>query len=100
MPAVVRMGDTSTGHACFPPTNLVATPVQKTYFNGARAAVVDSACYFAPHVCGVTVHPIDIRNITKGASKTNIEGKPAARIGDPIACGDACSEGSSNSFIE
>ena len=100
MPAVSRLGDMSTGHGCFAPTNLITTPVAKTYFNGKLAAVVDSKCKFAAHTCGITTHNSDIRVPSSGAGKTYIEGKKAARIGDDIQCGDAIAEGSSNSFIE
>ena len=31
--------------------------------------------------------------------KTTIEGKPAARIGDPISCGDAMGQGASKTFF-
>ena len=100
MPAVSRLGDMSTGHGCFPPTALVQTPVTKTFFNGIKASVVDNACQHASHTCGITTHAGSTRSPSSGASKTFIEGKPAARIGDNIACGDAIAEGSTNSFIE
>ena len=100
MPAVSTIGDKSTGHGCFAPTALITTPVAKTYFNGKLAAVVDSNCRFAAHSCGITTHNTSIRIPTGGASKTYIEGKKAARIGDSIQCGDAIAQGSSNSFIE
>lgn len=100
MPAVSRLGDMSTGHGCFPPTALIQTPVSKTFFNGIKPAVVDSACQHATHCCGITCHSGASRSPSAGASKTFIEGKPAARIGDNIACGDAIAEGSTNSFIE
>jgi uncharacterized Zn-binding protein involved in type VI secretion len=100
MPAVSTIGDKSTGHGCFAPTALITTPVAKTYFNGKLAAVVDSNCKFAAHSCGITTHNTSIRIPSTGASKTYIEGKKAARIGDDIQCGDAIAEGSSNSFIE
>lgn len=100
MPAISRLGDMSTGHGCFPPTALVATPVSKTFFNGILSSVVNSACQHATHVCGVVVHAGDTRAPSSGASKTFIEGNPAARIGDNIACGDAIAEGSPNTFIE
>ena len=100
MPAVSRIGDMSTGHGCFPPTALVATPVSKTFFNGKLASVVNSACQHATHCCGPVCHAGSTRSPSSGASKTFIEGNPAARIGDNIACGDAIAEGSSNSFIE
>ena len=100
MPAVSTIGDKSTGHGCFSPTALITTPVAKTYFNGKLAAVVDSNCKFAAHSCGITTHNSDIRIPSSGASKTYIEGKKAARIGDSIQCGDAIEQGSINSFIE
>ena len=100
MPAVSTIGDKSTGHGCFAPTALITTPVAKTYFNGKLAAVVDSNCRFAAHSCGITTHNTSIRIPSSGASKTYIEGKKAARIGDGIQCGDAIAQGSTNTFIE
>ena len=100
MPAVSQKGKMSTGHGCFPPTAMIQTPVKKTYFNGILAGVVDNSCQFISHVCGLTTHSQAERYPSSGASKTYIEGKPAARIGDEIACGDAIAEGSANSFIE
>jgi uncharacterized Zn-binding protein involved in type VI secretion len=100
MPAVSRIGDMSTGHGCFAPTALIQTPVTKTFFNGILASVIDTGCLHAPHTCGVTTHAGATRSPSSGASKTFIEGKLAARIGDNIACGDAIGEGSPNSFIE
>lgn len=99
MPAVARLTDKSTGHGCFSPTAMITTPVAKTYFNGKLAGVVDSNCTFAAHTCKIT-HNSDIRIPSSGASKTYIEGKPAARIGDSIQCGDVIAQGSANSFIE
>lgn len=100
MPAVIRLNDMSTGHGCFPPTNLVSTPVSKTFVNGILAGVVSGSCQYTTHVCGIVVHPSSGRTPSSGSSKTFIEGNPAARIGDDIACGDTCGEGSPNSFIE
>lgn len=100
MPAVSRLGDMSTGHGCFPPTDMVLTPVTKTFFNGIIAGVKDSGCQFATHSCGIVVHTQAERFVTSGAGKTYIEGISAARIGDDIGDGDAIAEGSANSFIE
>lgn len=103
MPAVIRLGDSSTGHGCFPSTNLVATPVIKTFFNGILAGVVNSECQYATHCClplGVPCHSGSERSLASGASKTFIEGSPAGRVGDPHNCGDSCATGSPNSFIE
>jgi uncharacterized Zn-binding protein involved in type VI secretion len=100
MPAVIRLNDMSTGHGCFAPTPLVLTPVTKTFFNGILAGVIDEQCQHAPHTCGVVTHADVERAPSVGSTKSFIEGKAAARIGDDIACGDTCAEGSANSFIE
>jgi uncharacterized Zn-binding protein involved in type VI secretion len=100
MPAVVRIGDQSTGHGCFPPTPMLATPVSKTFVNGIKVGVVNNASYHATHSCGITTHAQPAaRAHTSGSSNTFIEGKAAARIGDNIACGDAIAQGSPNTFI-
>ena len=98
MAAVTRLTDSSTGHGCFPPTDCTTTPVEKTYINGLKAATVGAE--FITHSCGVTVHPQSSRPVSDGASKTYIEGAKVARITDPIACGDACGQGSNNTFVE
>jgi uncharacterized Zn-binding protein involved in type VI secretion len=101
MPAVSLKGKMSTGHGAWPPTAMIATPVTKTYFNGILAGVKDPACQFADHTAPINqVHPANTRYPSVGASKTYIEGKKAARIGDLLADGDAIAEGSANSFIE
>jgi hypothetical protein len=77
--------------------------VTKTYINGSLAGVVDNACQFADHaeiVLPFIVHPADTRYPTDGASKTYIEGFKAARVGDPLADGDAIAAGSSNTFVK
>ena len=96
MAAQVRLTDSSTGHGCFPPTDCTSTPVSKTYINGLKAAVVGAE--YVTHSCGITVHPQSTRAVSDGASKTYIEGEKAARISDPISCGDACGQGSPNTF--
>lgn len=100
MPAVVRLGDTSTGHGCFPPTNLVTTAATKSYINGILVGLQDEASQFSTHTCGNSTHPQNGRFISSGSTKSFIEGKPVARIGDNISCGDACGQGSHNSFLE
>lgn len=100
MPAVVRLGDLSTGHGCFPPTTLVVTSSTKSYINGKLIGLQDNMSQFSTHVCGNNTHLQITRYISAGSPKSFIEGKPIARIGDDIGCGDACGEGSPNSFIE
>jgi uncharacterized Zn-binding protein involved in type VI secretion len=100
MPAVSRLGDKSTGHGGFAPTAMITTPVAKTYFDGKYPGVVSPNCKFAAHTRGNTTHNSDIRYPSSGASKTNIEGFKAARIGDDLSDGDAIAQGSPKSFIE
>lgn len=100
MPSVARLGDLSTGHSCFAPTNMVKTPVEKTYFNGFLAGSNNAECQWATHSCGTVTHPQSERIPSSSASKTYIEGNLAVRIGDSIADGDAIAQGSINSFIE
>lgn len=100
MPAVALKSSKSSGHGCFPPTGVASTPVKKTKINGEFPLVNDSSCLFVSHVCGNTTHAGATRSVSSGASKTFIEGKPAARIGDDISCGDAIAKGSNNTFIE
>lgn len=97
MPAIVRLTDMSTGHGCFPPTSCTSTPVEKTYVNGKKAATVGAE--FSSHTCGEVTHPTSARGVSEGSSKTYIEGAKAARIGDDISCGDACGQGSDNTFV-
>jgi uncharacterized Zn-binding protein involved in type VI secretion len=79
---------------------LVQTPATKSYINGKLVGLKDSQSQFATHVCGRTTHPQNQRFIVGGSTKSFIEGKPIARIGDDISCGDACAEGSPDSFVE
>lgn len=100
MPAVVRLGDKSTGHGCFPPTPMVGSPVSKTFINGIKPGVQNGQSFHATHSCGTSTHPQpSARAHSGGSGNTFIEGFPAARIGDNIACGDAIAQGSPNTFI-
>jgi hypothetical protein len=103
MAAIAKLGDLSKGHAPWPPTPMVQTPITKTYFNGALAGAVDPSCQYASHVSVLfpfPVHPQSTRYPTSGSSKTYIEGYPVARTDDPLADGDFVGPGSPNSFIE
>jgi uncharacterized Zn-binding protein involved in type VI secretion len=95
MPAACRLGDLSTGHGCFPPTNINGKVAAKTSIEGAKAAFVGST--HPDHSCGTTVHAG--RSISSGSGKTFIEGAAAARIADSINCGDAMGQGASKTFI-
>lgn len=97
MASVALEGKVSTGHGCFPPTNAVGPYSTRTKVNGQFVQLKNTTKY-APHTCGKTTHPTDARIVVGGSSKVRIEGKWCARIGDDIACGDAVSVGSPNTF--
>ena len=94
MAAASRKGDLSAGHGCFPPTACTDAIASKTFINGILAQKQGSK--FASHRCGKTTHPSSARATTSGSSKVIIEGSPAIRIGDSIACGDTVGQGSTN----
>jgi uncharacterized Zn-binding protein involved in type VI secretion len=52
---------------------------------------------YTPHSCGDTVHPV--RTISGGSGSVMINGVPAARVGDPISCGDSVGSGSGDVFL-
>ena len=97
MPAIAIEQTLSTGHSCFPPTNAVGPYSTKTKINGKFIQLEQHTAY-APHTCNDTTHTTAQRKVTTGSTKVFVEGKPVARIGDPIDCGDAIALGSSNTF--
>lgn len=98
MKGLVLLGDLSVGHGCFPPSPLIATPVTRTFFNNKLPGVVSPACYYAAHVCGNTTHQTPSRTFISGSNTMFIEGYPAARTDDPIACGDKAGPSISNTL--
>lgn len=95
MPAASRNGDQTAGHGCFPPKPINSATVGSVLINGKAAAVVGSIR--VDHVCGIVTH--SGVNISAGSGSVNIGGQPAARIGDPLSCGDSMGEGSGDVFI-
>jgi uncharacterized Zn-binding protein involved in type VI secretion len=98
MPSIALESKVSTGHDCFPPVPAVGPYTTKSFFNGLAIQLKDTTRY-QPHTCGRTTHAGETRLVIQGSGTFFLEGKAVARIGDSIACGDAVSEGSSNSFI-
>ena len=95
MPAVVRVGDMSTGHPhCYPPTP-ASSGSPNVFINGIPAIrlsdpwVTHGAC---------PVHRPHSGSSSSGSSTVFCNGKPLCRVGDSISCGDAMAEGSPNVF--
>ncbi len=92
-PATV-LGDSCSGHGCWPPrpNNEASSDVMVNGIGPHREG--DG---YQEHCCP------DKRchdgNLSKGSSSVNINGQPAARIGDPVSCGSVVAEGSPDVFI-
>lgn len=92
MPAVVRMGDMCTGHACFPP-RLNDGGSSNVFINGIGAH--RQGDHWLLHKCGKAIHDGTMQG---GSGSVYVNGKPLARVGDMVSCGSAAAMGSSNVF--
>jgi len=92
MPAVTRLGDICTGHGCFPPreNNEASGDV---FVNGVGAHRMGDG--WTVHCCGPSCHA---SVLDSGSGTVYVNGKQLARIGDPVACGSAVAQGSSDVF--
>lgn len=76
----------STGHGCFPPTQLVQAS-NNVFAGGKGVGRVDDQ--YASHSCGSTTHSGTQRAITNGSSNVYVNNKLCGRLGSDVACGDA-----------
>lgn len=93
MPAVSRLGDFDTGHGCFPPrpNNSASGNV---FTNGIATHRQDDGWH--PHCCPNNGCHGSVTS--SGSSSVFVNGRPIARIGDPVACGSTIAQGSGNVF--
>jgi uncharacterized Zn-binding protein involved in type VI secretion len=94
MPKAARLGDIGAGHACFPPTPIIAGSGDVS-INGRSAARKGDALLL--HGCGNC--PPHGRSISAGSGTVSINGKCAARASDGIGCGGSISAGSGDVLI-
>ena len=93
MPAICRLGDTGTGHGCFPPRPNTAASADVFINNKGAHRVGDS---WASHGCGgCTPHG---GSLASGSSTVFVNGSALGRIGDPVSCGSTVAVGSGNVF--
>ncbi len=92
MPAIVRLGDSCSGHGCFPsrPNNEASSDV---FINEIGAHRQGDG--WSTHCCGPSCHS---STLASGSSTVYVNGKQLARIGDPVACGSVAAQGSGNVF--
>ncbi len=92
MPAVTRLGDTCTGHGCFPsrPSSSASPDV---FANGIP--VHRHGDSWSSHCCGLSCHG---GVLASGSGTVFANGKMIGRIGDPVDCGSAVAVGSGDVF--
>jgi uncharacterized Zn-binding protein involved in type VI secretion len=94
MAAAARLGDSCSGHGCWPPRTGVSAS-NNVIINGRPAHKVGDAWNI--HCCPKKgCHP---GVVSAGSKGVYINGAPAARIGDSINCGSIIVAGSSNTFF-
>jgi len=94
MPAVSRLGDTCTGHGCWPPRP--STGASPNVFINAIAAHRQGDAW-AAHTCPA-IPETHASVLAAGSATVFANGKQLARIGDPVACGSSIAQGSANVF--
>lgn len=89
MSAAVRLGDSCTGHGCFPPRpSTSASP--NVHVNGVPVVRVDDS--WAVHCCGSCHSGVS----ATGSPNVHANGKARCRVGDQVSCGSTMAEGSPN----
>lgn len=96
MQPIVLLGHICTGHAAYPPRqNIQASP----NFTVKGLGVHRQGDAWAVH-CR-TILPFDCHGgiLAVGTSGFLANGKPVAKVGDPINCGSFCAQGESSFLI-
>jgi uncharacterized Zn-binding protein involved in type VI secretion len=92
MPPVVRLGDMSTGHSCWP---AIANDEASTNVFANNLGVHRVGDTQLSHCCGPVCH---VGTQITGSPNVFANNKAVARIGDNYSCGDHDAEGSPNVF--
>lgn len=91
MPAVVRKGDTCTGHGCYGSRqNDQGSP--NVFVNSKP--VHRKGDHWVTHCCV----PCHDGVASSGSSTVFVNGRPICRVGDSISCGSTMANGSPNVF--
>ena len=94
MPAVTRLGDSCTGHGCWPPRpSTGASP--NVNVNGIPAHRQGDG--WAAHTCPA-IPETHASVLAAGSSTVYVNGRQLGRIGDPVACGSSVATGSGDVF--
>jgi len=95
MPGAARLGDSCTGHGCWPSrTNNQAS--DDVIINGLGAHRIGDT--WNAHTCPA-IPETHASTQAVGSSSVFVNGKALARIGDGVACGSFVATGSSNVVV-
>ncbi|MBQ2615284.1 MAG: PAAR domain-containing protein [Synergistaceae bacterium] len=97
MPPVTRLGDSCTGHECFPPRKSTSGS-QNVFVNSLP--VHRQGDSWASHTCthADTPHGTHAGSLASGSPTVYVNSKQLGRIGDPITCGSTVATGSKNVY--
>ena len=95
MPSASRLGDTCSGHDCFPASPAIGGS-PNVDINGISGLRQGDAV--APHGCG-RCKPHG-RSVSDGSPTVYVNGRPLAGIGDGISCGGEVAVGSVDVFSD
>ncbi|MFP1922584.1 PAAR domain-containing protein [Lonsdalea quercina] len=98
MPSAARLGDSCSGHGCFPATPIIQGS-SDVIINGKPAARKGDMVLLHACPCPTMPHALHPRSISAGSSNVIINGKAAARVGDAIGCGGSVAAGSGDVII-
>lgn len=92
MPAVARLNDMCTGHSCYPGRKNDSAS-GNVFVN--NKGVHRQSDHWMTHCCGKQCHD---STLSSGSGTVFVNNKQCGRVGDPVACGSAIAQGSSNVF--
>ena len=94
MPAIARVGDLCSGHGCYPPMPCIEGS-SNVFLNGK--AVTRAGDHWEAH-CDMCTATLFCHERVGAAGQSNflVNGKQVMRVGDPISCGSAVAQGSSD----
>jgi uncharacterized Zn-binding protein involved in type VI secretion len=92
--AVTRLGDSCTGHGCWPPRSSTGGS-GNVFVNGIP--IHRQGDGWAAHTCP-SIPETHASALGAGSSTVFANGKQVGRVGDPVACGGVVASGSENVF--
>ncbi|MBF0374300.1 MAG: PAAR domain-containing protein [Alphaproteobacteria bacterium] len=91
MPPVTLMGDSCSGHGCWPPRPSIEGEPRFTV--GGRPVHLQGHAW-APHTCP-PIPETHASTLAAGAPRFTVAGRQLGRVGDPVACGSTVAQGDS-----